>query len=175
MGISEEEEQVIFEPKETKNSLDVLYLPPSIPNLKYMSPALWNWITNGDNYIQVFSPAGDLLVEPLPRVLTSPPPLPTTERPIQPRKISPISSKMAPIANKQARKPIHADVEPEQNKYFFLNLKNFQLNKAQSEQIICVIGVEDQKRCSSIVDLQKVYASSKNSTFLGEMNEGFLL
>jgi hypothetical protein len=163
IGIPENDE-IVFEPKEQTNELDILYLPPTIPNLKYVSPLLWNWVTNG-KYVQVFSPAGELLTDPLPRVLQQPPPLPTTERPLQPHKLSPM---MGQNPSKQARKPVQENNN--ENKYFFLNVKSLQLNKAQGP-VICLVGVEDQKRCSSVID---VYKQGKNSVAFGEMHEGFL-
>lgn len=109
--------------------LNTVYLPPSIPSLKFMSPALWNWITTGEkgqklDTPRVFSPAGESLNEPLPKCLTvNLPPLPTKERPLS---FSPTNAK-PPM--KQARyymlirKPVVMNdiSEAPQVKYCFVN------------------------------------------------------
>jgi hypothetical protein len=113
IGIPEDEE-VVFQPKDLRNHLNALYLPPSIPNLKYMSPNLWSMVTQGQNDVRVFTPAGELIHGPLPKVLTGAPPVTTTERPL--RNFSPTSSSKP----KQSRKPVHSEPE-EEVKYFFVN------------------------------------------------------
>ncbi|KAJ2998637.1 hypothetical protein HDV02_004267 [Globomyces sp. JEL0801] len=72
--------------------LILLSLPASIPHYDNLSPALWNWLNherhlsgNVIDYPRVFSPANELISDPLPAHLkksSSPPPIPSTERPL---------------------------------------------------------------------------------------------
>ncbi len=55
-------------------------------------------------------------------------------------------------------------------------MKQLQLNKlSNSNEVICLVGVEDQKRCSAVMDLTKPQSATKGIPYSADCLEGFLL
>ncbi|KAI8901721.1 hypothetical protein BC833DRAFT_576400 [Globomyces pollinis-pini] len=170
--------------------LILLSLPASIPHYDNLSPALWNWLNherhlsgNVIDYPRVFSPANELISDPLPAHLkksSSPPPIPSTERPLSASRSTSSTLLSDMPLRKQARKPVpgvyqetYSNDTPE-IKRFFVNLMNIQLLQAPNvSSVICVVRVDDQVRCSSPLPLHKL-SKQRGSIVVAQCMEGFL-
>jgi hypothetical protein len=55
-------------------------------------------------------------------------------------------------------------------------VKQLQLHKlTNNNEVICLVGVEDQKRCSAVLDLSKTHGATKGTPYSADCLEGFLL
>lgn len=166
-----------------KHAMSLLNLPPSLPNMKNLSPQLWAWVNSVPNdpfsteetkTARVFSPAGeeilDLPAHLLPTVRTKS----VAARSL--RQIEAYSRKPVPsIENLMAIHSTTKENEP-QFKRFFVLIKDLELKDIKmGEEVICVIGTGDQKRCTSILPISREPAIPRGTNYVAQSMEGFLL
>ncbi|KAJ3270157.1 hypothetical protein HDV01_000492 [Terramyces sp. JEL0728] len=155
----------------SNQTLATVYLPASIPSMLNVSPGLWHWVTTSElsaEHPRVFTPAGEPIYDHLPPHLLVPYTPPASEKLAASRSTSStlLSGYSTP---KVARKSV--DHDDYRVRRFFINIMSIQLKTQNYNNIICVIGIGDQKRTTSILHLQKIKMQKGTIT---ECLEGFL-
>ncbi|KAI8903621.1 hypothetical protein EDD86DRAFT_250336 [Gorgonomyces haynaldii] len=160
------------EPMEHSTLLASISLPPSLASLDNFSPGLWQWVNAGE-YLQetfvgeppvLFNPAGD-------RVQVLPPHLQDVQPDsswVQERMgLLPVNQDLKRSLTTMKRKPVMQD-----NK---IKLSDIHLQKpCPGNQIVCVITTGDQKKCTSVLPVQKQQTVPRGQSYCAYANQGFL-